>query len=314
MRTGTALALAAAVSCTTLVAAVATTGDDHDGVVSSRLPLPKGPYVALGDSYTAGPKVPSQNEKPAGCGRSDQNYPALVAEGLGLEGAGFRDVSCSGATIDDLFAPQSTDHGANPAQLSAVSAATQMITLGIGGNDIGFSSMISKCVKAGFGRQLEKRVGDNEANDAPCRQDYVFGDTDAVRARIHVVGARISVVLSDIERLAPRAQVYVVGYPSTLPAKGGECEQLMDLAPGDLSFLREKEQQLNTVLRDKAQAAGAVYVDTYTPSVGRDACAGRDVRWIEPLIPEVPVAAVHPNERGERGMARAVLRAAGAVG
>ena len=314
MRTRTTLALAAAVSCTTLIATVATSRDGHDGAASSPLPLPKGPYVALGDSYTAGPKIPDQNGKPAGCDRSDRDYPALVADGLGLEGSEFRDVSCSGATTDDLFAPQSTDHGVNPAQLSAVSAATHLITLGIGGNDIGFSSMISKCIKAGFGYQLEKWVGDKEANDTPCRDEYVSGDTDDVRAKINVVGDRVSVVLGDIKRRAPKAQVYVVGYPSILPAKGGECGQLMGLAPGDLSFLREKEQQLNTMLHDKARAAGAVYVDTYTPSVGLDVCANRDVRWIEPLIPEAPAAPVHPNERGERGMARAVLRAAGAVG
>ena len=314
MRTRITFALAAAVSCATLVAAVATTRDGHDGIRASRVTLPSGPYVALGDSYTAGPKIPDQNGTPAGCDRSDRNYPALVADGLGLEGAEFRDMSCSGATTDDLFAPQSTDHGVNPAQLSAVSGATRLVTLGIGGNDIGFSSMIGKCVQAGFGYQLEKWADDKEANDAPCRDEYVSGGIDDVRARIKAAGDRVSVVLGDIERRAPKAQVYVVGYPSILPAKGGECAQPMGLAPGDLSFLREKEQQLNTVLRDRARAAGAVYVDTYTPSVGLDACADRDVRWIEPLVPAAPAAAVHPNERGERGMARAVLRAAGAVG
>ncbi|MEU6511484.1 hypothetical protein [Streptomyces sp. NPDC046942] len=61
------------------------------------------------------------------------------------------------------------------------------------------------------------------------------------------------------------------------------------------------------MLRDRAKAAGAGYVDTYTPSAGRDACADRDVPWIEPLIPQASAASVHPNERGERGMARVVL-------
>jgi hypothetical protein len=51
------------------------------------------------------------------------------------------------------------------------------------------------------------------------------------------------------------------------------------------------------------------YVDTYTPSEGHDACSAKATRWIEPLIPSSPAAAVHPNERGERGMADAVLRA-----
>jgi hypothetical protein len=31
-------------------------------------------YVALGDSYTAGPLIPTQLSDPAGCQRSDHNY------------------------------------------------------------------------------------------------------------------------------------------------------------------------------------------------------------------------------------------------
>jgi lysophospholipase L1-like esterase len=105
--------------------------------------------VALGDSYTAGPRIPDRTGAPAGCDRSDHDYPALVAERLGLRAADFRDVSCSGATVADLTTPQSTDDGTNPAQLSALSAGTRLVTLGIGGNDIGFASLVTTCVKAG---------------------------------------------------------------------------------------------------------------------------------------------------------------------
>ncbi|MGW3417562.1 hypothetical protein [Streptomyces phaeochromogenes] len=76
-----------------------------------------------------------------------------------------------------------------------------------------------------------------------------------------------------------------------------------------MSFLREKEWQLDAMPRDSAKAAGAGYVDTCTPSVGHDACADKDVRWIEPLIPAAPAASTHSGERGEKGMARVVLGA-----
>ena len=89
-------------------------------------------YVALGDSYTAGPGVPDRTGTPAGCDRSDRNYPSLVARELGIGSADFRDMSCSGATIADLSAAQSTDDGDNPAQLSALSGTTRLVTLGIG--------------------------------------------------------------------------------------------------------------------------------------------------------------------------------------
>lgn len=274
---------------------------------------PKGPYVALGDSYTAGPRIPDQNGKPVGCERSDRNYPALVARRLGLAAGDFRDVSCSGATLADLSAAQVTDDGTNAAQLSALSAGTRLVTLGIGGNDIGFSSMIKQCVEQGVLYFALSR-GEHGGEDAPCRERYASGNTDAVQDKIHAVDERLARTLGEIRRRAPGARVYVVGYPAILPAKDSGCGREMSLAPGDVAYLHAKERQLNTVLRERADAAGAGYVDTYTPSVGRDACSSRDTRWVEPLVPLAHAASVHPNERGERGMADAVLKTLGAAG
>ncbi|GAX54586.1 SGNH/GDSL hydrolase family protein [Streptomyces olivochromogenes] len=297
-------------ACATLVAAVGisrhTSGTDPAGVAT-----PRGPYVALGDSYTAGPRIPDRTGSPAGCDRSDHDYPALVAERLGLRAADFRDVSCSGATVADLTTPQSTDDGTNPAQLSALSAGTRLVTLGIGGNDIGFASLVTTCVKAGVFYDMTGR-GKYTGDDAPCRGKYVSGDTDDVQRKIDTAGERLSEALAEVKRRAPKAHVYVVGYPAILPAHGSGCADDLTLAPGDATYLHDKEQQLNAVLRERAQDAGAGYVDTYKPSVGRDACSGRDTRWIEPLLPGLPAAPMHPNERGARGMADAVLRAVGA--
>ena len=41
-------------------------------------------YVALGDSYTSGPDIPTQSTSPAGCLRSNHNYPSDTATALGL--------------------------------------------------------------------------------------------------------------------------------------------------------------------------------------------------------------------------------------
>ncbi len=208
--------------------------------------------------------------------------------------------------MGDLFASQTTDRGVNPAQLSALSPKTRLVTLGFGGNDIGFSSLMKTCVSAGLGYQLESCF-DGDVDDAPCRARYVSAGTDDVTSRIKVAGGRLAVALSDVRRRAPEARGYGVGYQAILPAQGNHCDRAMGLAPGDVGFLRENEQQLNAMLRDRAKAVGAGYVDTCTPSVGRDACADRAVRWIEPLIPQASAASVRPNERGERGMARVVL-------
>ncbi|MFD8819737.1 GDSL-type esterase/lipase family protein, partial [Streptomyces sp. NPDC059627] len=160
--------------------------------------------------------------------------------------------------------------------------------------------------------RLEQRIVGGAADGAPCRDRYVTDGTDEVEARIGTAAGRLSGVLDDVRRRAPAARVYVVGYPAILPAAGTDCAAL-GLAPGDVTYLRAKERRLNAVLRERARAAGAGYVDTYTPSTGRDACADPAARWIEPLVPAAPAAPVHPNERGEHGMAEAVLRAVAAT-
>jgi lysophospholipase L1-like esterase len=263
--------------------------------------------VALGDSYTAAPGITDPTGTPAGCDRSAGNYPALVAAELGLKGTKFRDVSCSGATTADLAAPQKTDDGTNPPQLRALSSDTRLVTVGIGGNDIAFSSMIKRCVTLGA---LYEMTGSGKYlhEDAPCERHYVDANSDAVREKIATAAARLTRVLNEVRRRAPEARVYVVSYPAILPSDSADCGRGMSLAPGDVTFLRTKERQLNTMLRQRAAEAGAGYVDTYTPSADHNACTAKTTRWIEPLAPENPAAPVHPNARGERGMAEAVLR------
>ena len=300
-------ALAGIVSCGVLLTAVLIGRPDgnHDSSQDER-PQP-GPYVALGDSYTSGPRIPRQTGTPAGCDRSDHNYPALVARHLGVPAADFHDVSCSGATVIALTAPQKTSNGTNPAQLSALSKRTRLVTLGIGGNDIGFASTVTRCVTMGA---MYRATGSGRlfSDDAPCEKQYVDGGTDEVKQKLRATGRTLSAALAEIARRAPKARVYVVGYPAILPAEGKGCGRELPLAPGDASYLHDKGEQLNTMLHEQAEAAGATYVDTYSPSVGHDACSARKTRWIEPLRPSSPAAAVHPNAHGEQGIADAVLR------
>src|SRR5579884_2412629 len=105
---------------------------------------PRAPeYVALGDSYTAGPLIPNQTGQPPGCLRSDHDYPSLVRQSL--RAARFRDVSCSGATTQHMTQPQAVRGGSNPPQLDALTASTDLVTVGIGGNDIGFADIVENC-------------------------------------------------------------------------------------------------------------------------------------------------------------------------
>ena len=100
--------------------------------------------MALGDSYAAGLDIPDQTGATAGCGQSTSSYPFLVARSLRLK---LTDMSCSSATIPSLSAAGARGHGANPAQLSALSATTALVTLGIGGNDVGWAGIIARCAE-----------------------------------------------------------------------------------------------------------------------------------------------------------------------
>ncbi|MFH9348257.1 SGNH/GDSL hydrolase family protein [Kitasatospora sp. NPDC017646] len=271
---------------------------------------PTGPYVALGDSYTAGPKIDPQVGEPGGCGRSGANYPSLVAKALALAPGQFRDVSCSGARTGDLKAVQQTDGGPNPAQLDALTPATRLVTLGIGGNDAGFMQVLTECAKDTLVEAVKGLV-DEGGSAAPCREHYASGGADQLRARVDEAGGKVADVLQEIRRRSPQARVYVVGYPALLPADPVSCQPVLGttIAAADLGFLTEKEQQLNGMLRQRAAAAGAVFVDTAGPSAGHDMCAGEGARWIEPPFPAHGLTPVHPNAKGEEGVAGVVLKA-----
>ncbi|MFE9423474.1 SGNH/GDSL hydrolase family protein [Kitasatospora sp. NPDC006697] len=267
--------------------------------------VPGGPYVAIGDSYTAGLQVRPAGGGPQGCGRSAVNYPSLVARGLGLSGDQFTDVSCSSATTDDLTGAQQVTGGPNPPQLDALSGRTNLVTVGIGGNDADFTKVVTQCAEQGLLHLVDIAHG-----DSPCKDHYTGADgTDLLAGVLSSVGQKLGAVLHQVAGRAPGAKVFVVGYPALLPADAAGCGQALGstVTKADLAFLAEQEQRLNTVLKQQASAAGAVYVDTYTPSQGHDMCAGRSARWVEPPLAAAGGAPLHPNAAGQQGMADAVL-------
>jgi len=304
-----------------IVGAVAPTLGDHMPVRVAAIPVviglllagalgactPPASYVALGDSFTAGPLIAPQDRAVPGCLRSDVNYPSLIAPGL--RQPAFRDVSCSGARTRDMTSAQDVQPDPdNPPQLRAVDQTTELVTLGIGGNDIGFTEIAQTCVRLAVGDPL----------GSPCRAHYTAGGVDQIAARIDALRPRLRTVLEEIVRRAPRAKVLVIGYPAILPettATFALCQPTLPIAVGDVAYLREEVQKrLNATIRRVARAQGHIYVDTYTPSIGHDACQPPTVRWVEPLVPAADAAPVHPNRLGMQAMAdivRTTLRSHG---
>lgn len=246
-----------------------------------------GTYVAVGDSFTAGPGILDQQLDQIGCFRSDHNYPHLVARAGGMT---LRDPSCSGAQTKDLTSPQLILGGANPPQFNSLDAGVAAISVQIGGNDIDFREILYRCTAL-------LPLG------APCRTAYTAGGADELSRRITATAPKVAAALAEARRRSPQARIFVLGYPAILPEVGLGCWPLLPITPDDVPYLRAKQKELNAMLATQAAAAGATYVDVYTPSIGHDACQPPGLRWVEPLIPLSPAAPVHPNVLGMQGMA-----------
>ena len=254
---------------------------------------PAADWVGLGDSYAAGPLIPDQQLDPLGCLRSNHNFAHLAAAQLGQS---LADVSCSGATTDDMTQSQDVTPGPNPPQFAALTAATRTVTLQIGGNDIGFVEIIENCASASpFGH--------------PCQDKYVVNGDDMIADRIAATAPKLAAVLQGIHARAPQARVFVVNYAAILPETGRGCWPTVPLTWADVPYLRGVAKGLNAMLAQQAAANGATLVDDYTASIGHDACKPSSTKWVEPLIPTHAAAPFHPNARGEAGIAGVVAAA-----
>jgi hypothetical protein len=239
-------------------------------------------YVSLGDSYVAGPFIPAPLP-PYGCLKSDHNYPHLAAPRLDLA---LHDPSCSGAETEDMTQAQGVSPGPNPPQFDSIDADTRLVTLGIGGNDIGFSSLAKDCFAA------------QSPYGSPCKDKYVVNGVDEISRRIAETAPKVAANLQGIRDRAPDASVLVVNYPAILPDEGPGCWPLVPVADGDVAWLREKEKELNAMLATQAAGNGADVVDWYGPSIGHDACQPPGIKWVEGPVPMNAAAPVHPNLLG----------------
>ena len=265
--------------------------DRRDVPASPGVPSRVHRYVALGDSYTAAPLVPV-TDVANGCYRSTGNYPSRIARTLG---AHLVDRSCSGATTTHLWRRQSPTV---PPQLRAVNARTDLVTLGIGGNDAGvFRRMLKTCARADARTEGAR----------PCR-DRMRSPTGRDRLLDAVGEARAKVVraVQEIRQRAPHARILLVGYPQLL-ASGRTCEQL-PLAPGDYPYVERVNRALDQNLRYAADQTRSTYVDVWTASRGHDICS--DQAWVNGSQTDRQRAtAFHPFAAEHQAVASLVVKA-----
>lgn len=252
-------------------------------------------YAALGDSYTAAPFVPV-TDLAEGCLRSNGNYPALLAAELGIEDV--RDVSCSAAETGDVEAPQQVAGGQGTVapQLRAVTRGTDLVTVGLGGNDEDLFATLVGCV-GGFGPAAPGATA--TPTPGPC----LGSDVSAPTAAIDRTGERVEAVLEAVGAKAPEAEVVLVGYPRLLGDAGG-CRQF-PIDASDVPAAQQLEEALRDALAGAARRAGVDFVDTYALSAGHEICS--DDPWVNGRRTDQSRAlAFHPFAEGQQAVADAL--------
>jgi lysophospholipase L1-like esterase len=250
-------------------------------------PAPKlpsiGSYVALGDSFTAGPGLAKLRRGSGFCLRSTHNWPSLLARAAGS--ATFHDESCSGAVTQDVLQERTLPGMVVPAQLDAVHRDTDLVTLGIGGNDGGlFTSLISTCA------QRSGACGSFAQETVPTILDSTV--------------PRIVQVLRAIRDRAPDARILLVGYLRILP-ESGTCS-LVPVPAAEAPKGAAAEQSLDSALAEAARRAGIDYVSMRAASRGHDACAGAAAWTNGSTVADDDGVAFHPRLAGMRAVARTV--------
>lgn len=280
--------LVACCLATLLLAGCSSSGDDAPPA-PTRTPIGEiGSYVALGDSYVAGPEIDDFVEESGFCLRSTRNWPALLAAELGV--ADPVDVSCGGATTDGVLESSTVSGLPVPAQLEAVRPDTQLVTIGIGGNDDGLTAnLFVSCLipTSRAPKVCDELVPADESAGYPTIEDAIVDALDAIGDR------------------APAARVVLVGY-LTIVGSGEACPALQ-LDADQAAQVAGILDALETTQRRAAREAGVEFVSVRDVSRDHDACSADP--WVNGLTGTPGDGAfLHPKAAGERAVADAVAQ------
>ncbi|WP_433148614.1 SGNH/GDSL hydrolase family protein [Actinomadura nitritigenes] len=247
-----------------------------------------GRYVALGDSMASGPLIPDITGN-VGCGRSTRNYAHDLASAMGLN---LADATCSGASTKHMTQSQDTsvggvDTGTVPPQFDALTADTSLVTLTIGGNDVGLVGVAQNCATL-------------DPTATPCKGTYEA----QVAQRTAEFEPKLSAVLDGIRQRSPNARIVVTGYGLYIKPNG--CWPVQPVLPTDANFLQGSVNAMNAVIKRQTEAHGDTYIDLVTPSAGHDSCQSASKRWLEGYVPVHAAAPLHPNASGEAAYASVI--------
>jgi lysophospholipase L1-like esterase len=223
-------------------------------------------YVALGDSYSSGVGAGSYISSSGSCDRSTNAYSALWATAHAP--ASYTSVACSGATTSSV----------NSSQLSALSAGTTLVSITVGGNDVGFSNIMETCVLQGTSACVSAvQSAENTAqNTLPGLLDTTY---------------------NGIRSHAPSAKVVVLSYPVFYQLHVTLC---IGLSETSRSKIDEGINLLDGVLQSAASRHGFVFADVRSPFVGHQLCSG-GTKWLHALNITDITESYHPTAAGQSG-------------
>ncbi len=229
-----------------------------------------GQYVALGDSYASGVGSRTYYSDSGSCYRSPYAYAVTDAARIG---ATLTFSACSGATTSSV----------QSGQLGGLSSGTRWVTVQVGGNDAGFSSVITTCAEPSWLGNCSSAVSNAQSiirNTLPGRLDSLY---NAIRSR------------------ATTAKVVVVGYPRLF--NGEDCNAATWFSPTDESLLNQTADLMDSTLAARASAHGFAFVNPESAFIGHAVCD--DVEWINGLSSPI-MESYHPNRSGQTGYANLV--------
>jgi lysophospholipase L1-like esterase len=276
-------ALAAAGVALAASSASASAGAPGAGGPGAGTARPRVVYAALGDSYSSGVGTPDPDPAVPACYRTPHAWPNLVGRALRWRTV---NLACSGAQTKDIVAP----FGGQPAQsdlLAALRPRPLVVTITIGGNDVGFGPVIGAC--------FSPAVPD-------CTPIVAQGEA----AILTVLPGRLASTFRAVEAADPRARLVVVGYPRLFPTSASAVRNCPTLSDAERQALNHAGALLDAVIAMEARRAGATYVDVSDSLSGHELCTADP--WLVPLTPSA-LGAAHPTIQGQRAIAAVVTHA-----
>lgn len=227
----------------------------------------EGKYVALGDSYAVAPGTRMYDDPNDVCRRGPLAYSRLWA--AQHPSVAFVEASCSGATTADV----------TTTQIPQLTADTTLVTLQVGGNDVGFVDVLVNCVLT--------------IDDKDC----VNGAEAAKQAATTTLSPALAQTYAAVRAKAPNARVIVIGYPR-LYTINGSCG-IFGLSDTERSALNSSADTLASVMSARAAEAGFTFLDARPVFDPHTICSSSS-SWLTSLEWDKINESYHPNTVGHR--------------